>query len=872
MECGQPGGEPGLQNIRKRKRQRLAAEAAKAAETVQTTTSPTLPLNLPPPAPTPAAPKRKNSEKAPFRLKPAQVDKKHTHDLAAKRPLIEALKVASAEYQRLSSIGASGKHGSTSAHAIAKAYNANLPPDGPQLNGKRILWHVDAGLAGLSPPRMGPKTLSIPDRVVDLMSTHVSMQQLNGNELKPRAIQRSVTALVKGTEFEKFLTSKRQRDQFLLRLRRLGGLVSVGKIVVDNRRWLWLTYHNRNEYFTGWKYFVVTHGFAEDTPEVQPDGSTSEVTFTEWAKLRCSVGDETHQKLSNAGDNGGSRSTTYIDPTIARSGSRKAESQKHITAYIILNASGEVGPFTVIFDTSADDEGDRKLNVAWTASLPRVNAQFGCDDVMTWEPVVLITPKGGTAEDALEKILVQALEPLYPDLAPDWVTDENDSRIGGPVVHRLDGGPGRAGPKSLPMRMRAADKGIILFPSGPQNCTAACQEPDQMFDVYKALGNDITDEIVTERIGARAAAEAALRKGNPERRIDPKKLPKVELTNADLPRIVNGRPDDPIERRPLSFTFSREKVLNAHAKVGAVPLTRAALQNPKVRKELAPADDPAGIPATIAAAHAANMATGEELGLNVAAVQATLPRRWHPVVAPPTDAETIIRKLADAKCSHGAMWINCGAIAFNADVVNRAGCEIAQRELNAKLDSASNKLSTFTELKSDADSILSRMRDEEIVSYDDLAPGEPKVLVRFYFTAKGEAGIAKYSKVGEQTAFLNGLESEALEELLMLDAPIGFKKPEEVESVAAALLNTMSDSVRQTIENKSQNERETVLQLSGATRVEVARETAQTIESSAAGFNSSVSFPPVCSSTSSHPPSSCSRSCPQRALRSRGAS
>ena len=36
----------------------------------------------------------------------------------------------------------------------------------------------------------------------------------------------------------------------------------MGKIVVDNRRWLWLTYTNVNDYFTGVRYFVITHGFA----------------------------------------------------------------------------------------------------------------------------------------------------------------------------------------------------------------------------------------------------------------------------------------------------------------------------------------------------------------------------------------------------------------------------------------------------------------------------------------------------------------------------------------------------------------------------------------------------------------------------------
>ena len=56
---------------------------------------------------------------------------------------------------------------------------------------------------------------------------------------------------------------------------------------------------------------------------------------------------------------------------------------------------------------------DRQLNVGWTAGLPRVNCQFGFSEVVTCEPIVIVTPKGGTCEDALEKILELALLPLY---------------------------------------------------------------------------------------------------------------------------------------------------------------------------------------------------------------------------------------------------------------------------------------------------------------------------------------------------------------------------------------------------------------------------------------------------------------------------
>ena len=206
------------------------------------------------------------------------------------------------------------------------------------------------------------------------------MSQINGNKLKPRAIRCSIASLVNGTTLAQHLHSKQQRSKFLKRLRQ-SGLRAVPKVICDNRRWMYLTYTNINRYFDGWKYFVLSHGFAEDEIEVQLDGSTAEVTISEYMKSRLTNGDETHQRRSNVGDKSGTRATTYINPLVVRSGSRKVECQKHITAYILVSGSDEVGPFTVIFDTTCDDEADRKINVGWTAGLPRVFAKFGFAEV-----------------------------------------------------------------------------------------------------------------------------------------------------------------------------------------------------------------------------------------------------------------------------------------------------------------------------------------------------------------------------------------------------------------------------------------------------------------------------------------------------------
>eukprot|EP00966_Prymnesium_polylepis_P230928 5344189-Prymnesium_polylepis.1 len=164
-----------------------------------------------------------------------------------------------------------------------------------------IRHQVAIGLAGRSPPKMG-RPSAVPTQVVALVATNASMSQINGNELKPRAIMRNLNALVDGTELQQHLRSKEQRKRFLSRLRRLpvagGGatLSAVPKVLTDNRRWMWLTYENVNRYFDGWKYFQISEGFAEDEPMGLPDGSTAEVTVTDFMKRRMSCGDETHQR------------------------------------------------------------------------------------------------------------------------------------------------------------------------------------------------------------------------------------------------------------------------------------------------------------------------------------------------------------------------------------------------------------------------------------------------------------------------------------------------------------------------------------------------------------------------------------------------
>ena len=60
---------------------------------------------------------------------------------------------------------------------------------------------------------------------------------------------------------------------------------------------------------------------------------------------------------------------------------------------------------------------------------------------------------------------------------------------------------------------------------------------------------------------------------------------KVGLGNLDLGHMVNGYPDDPIDLRPYDKTFTRSNILQWWRKAGFLPMTRNALNDPKVRHE-----------------------------------------------------------------------------------------------------------------------------------------------------------------------------------------------------------------------------------------------------------------------------------------------
>jgi len=166
-----------------------------------------------------------------------------------------------------------------------------------------------------------------------------------------------------------------------------------------------------------------------------------------------------------------------------------------------------------------------------------------------------LNEKGGMDMEEFAKYLRNSIMPLYPNAAPEF---------GKWVILKCDSGPGRL---NLDLLADLRSDGFILFPGVP-NTTAVSQETDQNYGPFKTQYCKNLDAVVDER----------LKKGKP-----------TAMAPWQVGLLVYGGTDAETGLQVTSAFdagFSRDACRNAWDKVGAAPLTRAALENKKVRKSL----------------------------------------------------------------------------------------------------------------------------------------------------------------------------------------------------------------------------------------------------------------------------------------------
>ena len=245
-----------------------------------------------------------------------------------------------------------------------------------------------------------------------------------------------------------------------------------------------------------------------------------------------------------------------------------------------------------------------------------------------------------------------------------------------------------------------------------------------------------------------------------------KKCTKVGLTNADLGRIVCGRADDKIEVRAFERAFTPEKIGAAWEKVGAAPLTRAGLEQKKVRHEPTEGDPEADKLTTLAAQHAANTAALAAHGAGASVFAAALPRRE--LIERPTGEAAQLAALVESGVTHTSVWHTCGAKALNCDLVLAAEAVKTAGERAVAEAAGSAQQSSLSLLRDEA-LAAETQRDHDSKDYEELPLDTLKKIVKCLFQLNGKPGFSKLKTKSELVEYLGKYDGDVYD---TLDGPL----------------------------------------------------------------------------------------------------
>ena len=244
----------------------------------------------------------------------------------------------------------------------------------------------------------------------------------------------------------------------------------------------------------------------------------------------------------------------------------KATNKDSLTATLITgsNAGGEALPPHFQFQTKATAEERERLRSDVFAFSLQTIGKFGTEHERGWDCTFGLNTKGGMDDREFELYITNSILPLYPNTL---------DRPGKRLILKCDSGPGRL---QIDLLAKLRHLGVYLYPCVP-NTTAVTQETDRTYGKFKTRFRtnleQLVDECVTEDL--------------------PVKVPQYKLALL----VFGGKdPDTGIELpSAFEFGFGREECLNSWRKVGAAPLTRASLKDPRVARAIGDGDDEYGV-------------------------------------------------------------------------------------------------------------------------------------------------------------------------------------------------------------------------------------------------------------------------------------
>ena len=347
----------------------------------------------------------------------------------------------------------------------------------------------------------------------------------------------------------------------------------------------------------------MKYGFALPEPEILDDGTKCAVTINHLLAHRSIKFDETQLPLGSDKDSSGSRSRTHTNPKLNRSGSRHTRSSGHVTGGIAVNGAGELLPPLIIFSSNAEKEENLAIQDGWVASFGKIKGKFGHPNYIERLPYVAVRKSGSMDCRLFRQLIEDTTFDLYPKETVALAIKVNDHGrlLTGPVMWTMDTGQGRManledeGWDEWAEEMR--HKGIIMNGLLP-NSTAVMAIMDELFRAFKDKLRKSTHEQYSKKIKANAKqitrrkAEIARKIAGGQEVTDEEKAKTrsvVGLNPMDLGPILFGEltedgyaaPDSPI-----AAGFTKEKVLEAHRKLGFDPYNRAILSNKALRHEI----------------------------------------------------------------------------------------------------------------------------------------------------------------------------------------------------------------------------------------------------------------------------------------------
>jgi hypothetical protein len=327
-------------------------------------------------------------------------------------------------------------------------------------------------------------------------------------------------------------------------------LVAGRILLAEERRVKWTTWHNLDLWFGSWEKTLKQLGFLEQ----DANGNW----FIPKHQLRNILNfDETSLSLDGSTMTQGGRSPmVYEDPCLPRVGLATSKTSQTMTMINGSNAWGEALPPHFQFMTNAQNDDDIQIRMESVLFMRNIVGQFGLSEEISCPVLLRANEKGGMDEKEFTNYLGTAIMPLYPAAAP-----ENQNW----VILKCDSGPGRM---NIELLTDLRESGFILFPGVP-NTTAISQETDQNYGLFKGAYNKNLDRVV-------------------EKRVEHNKTTSLPAWMVGL--IVFGGTDPEtgfyLEESAFQAGSSCEACRDTWAKVSAAPLTKACLNNPKVRKSI----------------------------------------------------------------------------------------------------------------------------------------------------------------------------------------------------------------------------------------------------------------------------------------------